>query len=113
MFWCSHSNDPSETGQQKRGGPSGFQATSKWKSLHGHDPCTKGETSLNYLSVDPNTGLVIWSFTFAGKLHLNWNWYLFCSPLFPTLVCDFKGIVYQLTIAKLDLEKNWKTIRLL
>ena len=40
MFWCSHSNDPSETGQQKRGGPSGFQATSKWKSLHGHDPCT-------------------------------------------------------------------------
>ena len=46
MFWCSHSNDPSETGQQKRGGPSGFQATSKWKSLHGHDPCTKGETFL-------------------------------------------------------------------
>ena len=46
MFWCSHSNDPPETGQQKRGGPSGFQATSKWKSLHGHDPCTKGETFL-------------------------------------------------------------------
>ena len=33
--------------------------------------------------------------------------------LLQTLVCDFKGIISQKTIAKIDLEKNLKTIRLL